>query len=96
MGYSVRRECGAVLERIEFVCRQDTGSSNAWIDPDTGLSYFFEEERCDQTDDGVRGEVYFSGPTFLAYSRGHYRLDGTGALIDAPSVFVKLYNRAMQ
>jgi len=84
MGYTYTEKAGAVLDR--FRARHCGKSQNTYNDQ--GRTYFFDEERVRQCDDGIRGEVYrfcaFSSPR--AHWVGVFHIDGDGNVLKGPDL----------
>ncbi len=82
MGFGYRVDAGKTEEAWSAICAKQNGSSNTYeVD---GVVYFYEVDRKDQPDGGLRGAVWQIMPDGLARSKGRFSIAGDGSVVRWP------------
>lgn len=82
MGYSTSNESGNTLDLLENLCRTQNKSGNKWNYK--GKQYFFEIDRKDQPDGGIKGSVALCVGENSASDAGRFHIDGDGIILKFP------------
>lgn len=81
MGWSCTAAADDTLRKWEAVCRESTGSSNAWTE--LFAEYFFEVG-AEQDDGAVVGDVFKSTDEKTCWRSGGFRVEPDGTVSEAP------------
>jgi hypothetical protein len=95
MGFSYTQAAGRTMEAIEAACKRarqpgETSTNEFW---EGRARYFFEIDRQDQPDGGIRGEVHLTWDnakgTGWARLVSTFAIDGRGRVVRGPALFHK-------
>lgn len=82
MGYCTSNASGNTLDLLENLCRKQNKSGNKW--DYKGKQYFFEIDRKDQPDGGIKGSVALCAGETIARDAGRFHIDGDGIILKFP------------